>query len=207
MHVESLTVSMFATNCHLVSCIKTAETVVIDPGADAKRISAAIKKRNLKLRYIINTHGHIDHIGANGGLKEEYKVPILLHEKDLQLYNNPGFGLGLVLRKQPQPERFVAEGDEIHFGTLSLKVIETPGHTVGGICLIADSAVFCGDTLFAGSIGRTDLAGGSFEQLMKSIHDKLLVLPPETAVYPGHGPKTTIGAELEANPFINMDIS
>lgn len=205
MNVESLTVSMFATNCYILSCSYTGEAVVIDPGADAKRISALINARELSLQFIINTHGHIDHIGANSGLKELYKVPILLHEKDLNIYNNPGFGLGLILRKQPQPDDFIKEGHVIEFGRNKLTVVETPGHTGGGISLLINNAVFCGDTLFAGSIGRTDLAGGSYEQLLKSIHEKLLTLPPETIIYPGHGPETTIREETEYNPFLRKD--
>ncbi len=203
MIIESMIVSMFATNCYLVYCKDTNEAVIIDPGAEGKKIIETAKALNLAIKYVINTHGHIDHIGANSKLKEEYKVPILLSEKDLQLYDNPGFGLGLVLRKQPRPDRFISEGDQINFGSISLKVAETPGHTAGGICLVGDSAVFCGDTLFAGSIGRTDLAGGSYATLMKSIHDRLMVLSPDTDVYPGHGPATTIGAEAVSNPFLN----
>lgn len=202
MIIESIAVSMFATNCYLVYCPATKEAVIIDPGAEGKKIIGRVRDRKLEIKYIINTHGHIDHIGANGRLKEEFKVPILLSEKDLGIYNNPGFGLGLILRKQPRPEHFITEGDQISFGRISLSVIETPGHTAGGISLLRNSAVFCGDTLFAGSIGRSDLAGGSYTVLMKSIHEKLMVLPPDTAVYPGHGPVTTIGAEAVSNPFL-----
>lgn len=203
MIIELMVVSMFATNCYLVYCPDSKEAVIIDPGAEGKKISARVKNLGLAVKYIINTHGHIDHIGANGMLKEEFKVPILISEKDLELYNNPGFGLSLVLRKQPRPEQFIAEGDRISFGKLSLAVIETPGHTPGGISLVSNLGVFCGDTLFAGSIGRTDLAGGSHVTLMKSINERLMVLPPDATVYPGHGPKTTIGAEKASNPFLS----
>ncbi len=202
MNVKSITVGMFATNCYLVSCPETKEGVVIDPGADGKRIFDKLKNSGLRIKYIINTHGHIDHIGANGKLKEVLKIPILLCQKDLELYNNPGFGLRLVSRKQPDPDKYISEGERIEFGNLSMTVINTPGHTPGGVCLIANSALFSGDTLFAGSIGRTDLAGGSHSALIKSIKEKIIVLPPETMVYPGHGPITTIGEEIETNPFI-----
>ena len=202
MKVDSLTVSMFATNCYIVSCPDTNEALVIDPGAEGKSIIAQVDRLGLIVKCIINTHAHVDHIGANGKLKQDYSAPILLNRKDLELYRNPGFGLKLILKKQPLPDQFLAEGDEITFGNLKLQVLETPGHTEGGICLLGSGAVFCGDTLFAGSIGRTDLAGGSYDSLMKSIESKLLTLPPETKVYPGHGPATTIKAEASGNPFL-----
>lgn len=202
MNINCITVSMFATNCYIVSCPDTNEAVIIDPGAEGKSIKALVDKLDLRIKYIVNTHAHVDHIGANGKLKQEYSVPILLNRKDLELYQNPGFGLKLILKKQPLPDQFIAEGDEVSFGKIKLKVLETPGHTEGGICFLGKRAVFCGDTLFAGSIGRTDLAGGSYDSLIKSIKSKLLTLPPETKVYPGHGPATTVKAEVSGNPFL-----
>lgn len=202
MNINCITVSMFATNCYIVSCPDTNEAVIIDPGAEGKSIKALVDKLDLRIKYIVNTHAHVDHIGANGKLKQEYSAPILLNRKDLELYQNPGFGLKLILKKQPLPDQFIAEGDEVSFGKIKLKVLETPGHTEGGICFLGNRAVFCGDTLFAGSIGRTDLAGGSYDSLIKSIKSKLLTLPPETKVYPGHGPATTVKAEVSGNPFL-----
>lgn len=194
---------MFGTNCYLVSSAATGEAVIIDPGADAKKIISRVEQKGLIIRSIVNTHGHIDHIGANGKIKQEYGVPIFLSDKDLALYKNPGYGLGLVIKKQPEPDCFISEGDRIECGDQVLKVIETPGHTEGSISLVGSGLVFCGDTLFAGSVGRTDLAGGSFSKLISSINDKLISLPPETVVYCGHGPATTIGEEARFNPFIN----
>ncbi len=201
--VHFLTVSMFATNCYVVSCPNTKEAVVIDPGAEGKAIVNLINRLGVIVKYIINTHAHVDHIGANGKIKDEYSVPILLNKKDIDLYNNPGLGLKLILKRQPQPEQFLAEGDQVFFGNEKLQVLETPGHTEGGICLFGGSAVFCGDTLFAGSIGRTDLAGGSYDSLIRSIKTKLLCLPPDTKVYPGHGPATSVKAEAATNPFLS----
>ena len=203
INVKVITVGMFATNCYLVSCTETGQAVVIDPGADGKKIMQTIINLGLDIKYVVNTHGHVDHIGANGKLKEDLKVPILLSEKDLAIYKNPGFGLRFVLGAQPEPDLFLKEGDYIEFGDCSLKVLETPGHTPGGICLLGEDVVFCGDTLFAGSIGRTDLSGGSYARLMKSIHEVLTKLPSRTVAYPGHGPATTIGDEVKTNPFIN----
>jgi len=202
--LKVLEVSMFGTNCYLAACPETNEGVVIDPGAEGKRILNEINELGLKILYIINTHGHVDHIGANARLKDALNVPVLLHREDLGIYRNPGFGLGLVVGKQPPPDRYVQEGEHICFGNLTLQVIETPGHTRGGISLYMPGAVFTGDTLFAGSIGRTDLAGGSFSVLMQSIRDRLLPLPPGTRVYPGHGPESTIGEEVRGNPFIRV---
>ena len=204
MILKALQVSMFATNCYLVGCPDTGEGVVIDPGAEAKRILQEINNLNLKVKHIINTHGHVDHVGANARLKEALGAPILLNRKDLKLYRNPGFGLGLVVGKQPPPDRFIAEGDQIICGSLKFTVIETPGHTQGGVCLLTEGALFSGDTLFAGSIGRTDLAGGSFEEIVRSIKERLLVLPPDTVVYTGHGPGTTIADEISGNPFVRL---
>lgn len=204
MIVKPVVVSMFATNCYLVGCPETNKGMVIDPGAEGKRILAAIKELGLEIEYILNTHGHIDHVGANARLKEALRVPLLFPEKDLEIYRRPGFGLGLVAGKQPAPDRLLREGDRISCGNLEFAVLETPGHTAGGVCLRAAEAVFTGDTIFAGSIGRTDLAGGSFAEIMQSIREKLMVLPPQTVLYPGHGPATTVAEEARSNPFIRF---
>jgi len=202
MQIETLVVSIFATNCYLVGCPETGEGIVVDPGAGGRRILEAIERSGLNIRAIVNTHGHIDHTGANGRLKQALQVPLLLPEKELASYQNPGFGLKLIFGKPTPPDGLLREGEQLSFGERRLEVLETPGHTGGSISLYGHDAVFTGDALFAGSIGRTDLAGGSHDLLLHSIREKLLVLPPHTAVYPGHGPATTIGAEALGNPFL-----
>lgn len=202
MKVQAIVVGLLATNCYLVSCPETGEGVVIDPGAGGKRILREIGKSGLHMTEIVITHGHIDHLGAGSGLRKALGVPLSLPEKDLGAYQNPGCGLNLFLGRPAPPDRLLREGDRICFGKRQLTVLETPGHTRGSISLHGAGAVFTGDALFAGSVGRTDLAGGSFELLMGSIRGKLLVLPPPTVVYPGHGPATTIQAEGNTNPFL-----
>ena len=202
MIIKSITVSMFATNCYLVACPTTKDAVIIDPGAEGKSIIARVRALDLNVKMIVNTHGHIDHIGANHYVKEQTGAPVLLHRQDLALYHNPGFGLNLVTKKQPEPDRFIADGDLLHFGDFRLQALETPGHSAGSISLLGEGVVFCGDTLFAGSIGRTDLAGGSYSQIISSIKERLLNLPGNTIVYPGHGPQTTIGDEKMHNPYL-----
>lgn len=202
MIFKSLVVGMFATNCYLIGCPETREAAVIDPGFEGKKIVNEIRELGLQIKYIINTHGHVDHISANSQIKEVTGGLICLHEKDLQLYRNPSFGLSAGAGKQPDPDWLVVEGDKITFGSIQLQVLETPGHTEGGISLLGPGLVFTGDTLFAGSVGRTDLPGGSLEQQIQSIHTKLMVLPVKTVVYPGHGPDSTIGREKQANPFL-----
>ncbi len=202
MIVENLVVSMFATNCYIAVCEETGEGIVIDPGAGAESIHNRIKAVDAKIKYIVNTHGHVDHVAANGKLKEKLEVPILLNRDDLELYKKPGFGLSILLSKLPEPDRFISEGDKIRFGNIALNVLETPGHTPGGVSLYGEGCVFTGDTLFAGSIGRTDLAGGSLPEILGSIKEKLLSLPDNMKVYPGHGPASTIGHEAKTNMFL-----
>lgn len=202
MIFRCLEVGLLSTNCYLVGCPDTLEGFVIDPGFEAKRILQEIKQLGLKICSIINTHGHGDHIGANAQVKEATGAQLLLHEADLNIYRNPGFGLAQLVGRQPEPDRYLTAGEVLMAGSVRLQVLETPGHTPGGISLLTAGAIFSGDTLFAGSVGRTDLAGGSFEQLLKSIREKIMVLPEDTLVYPGHGPSSTVGREKATNPFL-----
>ena len=194
----------FAANCYLVACGETKEAVVIDPGAEGRRIIKRVRELGLKVKYIINTHGHIDHVGANAEVKEAFNAPVLVHAADAPLLRSPQASIALFMGqgKVTPPDWTLQEGDVLEAGTLRIKVLETPGHTPGGICLDINGVLFTGDTLFACSIGRTDFPGGSFRQIIKSIKDKLLSYPDDTRVFPGHGPPTSVGDERLYNPFL-----
>ncbi|WP_258359942.1 MBL fold metallo-hydrolase [Moorella sulfitireducens (nom. illeg.)] len=205
MFLKTLVVGPIGTNCYLIGCQETKEGAIIDPGAEGQRILAAAGEAGLKIRYIINTHGHIDHIGANGVIKNATGASILIHSDDAPFLIDPGRNLSVLMgsrERGPGADRLLQEGDTITIGrTITLTVLHTPGHTPGGICLQGEGLIFTGDTLFAGSIGRTDFPGGSFNQLINSIKEKLFVLDDDLKIYPGHGPASTIGAERVDNPF------
>ena len=161
------------------------------------------------MKYIVNTHGHFDHISGNGLLKDTLKAEILIHKDDACMLTDPSRNLSYMLGLtiiSPKPDRLLEDGEKIEVGELQLIVMHTPGHTEGSISLFCkeENAVFTGDTLFAGSVGRTDLPGASLQKLLKSLNDKILKLPDETIVYPGHGGKTTIGRERRTNPFLHL---
>lgn len=206
MLVKQLTVGVVQSNCYIAGCEKTGEGVVIDPGDEAERILAAVRELGLDIKYILNTHAHFDHIMANGPVLEATGAPLALHPLDLPLLQARGgaalFGLEAPL--SPEPTMSLAEGDQISFGQYTLQVLFTPGHSPGHVSFYEAEAgiIFDGDVLFAGGIGRTDLPGGSYETLMNSINEKLMVLPDETVVYSGHGPATTIGRERAGNPWL-----
>jgi hydroxyacylglutathione hydrolase len=206
MMLRSLEVGNMGANCYLVWCEKTGEGVVIDPGADAERIVQIIKDENIKVKNIINTHGHIDHIGANGDVKEATGAGVLIHELDAPALLEPEDNLSLWIGKKvagPPADGKLRHGDRIKVGeTVEFEVIHTPGHTLGGICLKCGNVIFTGDTLFAGSVGRSDFPGGSQRQLLSSIQERLLCFPDDTTIYPGHGPYSTIGYERAHNPFL-----
>ncbi len=197
-------VGSFAANCYIIACPETKEGIIVDPGGEGQKILRAVEDEEIKVKYIINTHGHIDHVGANDEVKKATGAPLLIHSEDGDLCRKPHASLAMFAGKEelPEADRLLKEGDVLEFGNLKMEVIHTPGHTQGGISLKTENVVLTGDTLFAGSIGRTDLPGGSYKQLISSIKEKLMILPEEMLVYPGHGPASTIGEEKESNPFL-----
>jgi hydroxyacylglutathione hydrolase len=211
MIVKMLTVGALGTNCFVVWCEETKEAVVIDPGFSTenegkKAVLHLIEANGLHVKYIINTHGHADHTSGNGVIKKATGAPILIHTLDAPLLGESGKDwasmFGYQITSPPQADKTLEEGDTISFGKQALTVLHTPGHTLGGISLVGTDCVFVGDTLFQGSIGRTDFPGGNYKDLIKSIKRKLATLPDNYTVYPGHGPTTTIGAEKKNNPFL-----
>lgn len=207
MIIKDLTVGPIMANCFILGCDTTKEAVVIDPGDESNRILMALAGLKLKVKYIINTHGHFDHVGANKKIKDATGADLLIHSLDVPMLAHlsaSASAWGLQSDDSPPPDRTIKDGDEIKFGNIILKVIHTPGHTPGGISLYSDGFVFVGDTLFAGSIGRTDFPGGDFDTLISSIRKKLFVLGDDVRVFSGHGPETTIGDEKRHNPFVGM---
>jgi len=208
--IKTLAVGPIQANCFIVGCDETLEAVVIDPGDEADRISHLLAESSLAAKFIINTHGHIDHVSANKKLHEITGAPILIHPLDAPMLDQvaaSAVAWGLDAENSPAPDRELQEGDKITFGNITLTVIHTPGHTPGGISLYAKDDVFVGDTLFAGSIGRTDFPGGSFETIKESIQQKLFNLGDDVRVHTGHGPTTTIGEEKRSNPFVGEKAS
>jgi glyoxylase-like metal-dependent hydrolase (beta-lactamase superfamily II) len=208
--IKTMAVGPIQANCFILGCEETLEAVVIDPGEEADRILHGLAESNLTVKYIINTHGHMDHVSANKRLNEVTGAPILIHPLDAPLLTQvaeSAAAWGLKAEDSPAPEKELQDGDEITFGKITLTVIHTPGHTRGGISLYAKEDVFVGDTLFAGSIGRTDFPGGSFETIKESIQQKLFILGDNVRVHTGHGPTTTIGQERRHNPFVGENAS
>jgi len=205
MLLERIAVGVYAVNCYILSCENTKKTVIIDPGGDAEDLIKYLNKNELDLSFILLTHAHGDHIGGIPGIRNEKNVPVLVHEMDSEMLQNKAKNLSNLISGHPVEvvsERLLKNGDVIELGELKLEIIHTPGHTLGSISIKVDDMIFTGDTLFASSIGRTDLEGGSFEQIIKSIKEKLLVYEDNIHVLPGHGSSSTIGKERNTNPFL-----
>lgn len=203
MIIKKLVVGPYATNCYIVGSEKTKEGMIIDPGANASGILESVKKSGLKIKLIVLTHRHPDHVGAARQVKEATGAEVVAHaEAARYLPQSPSYVFESPFQASPYPGRFLKEGDSIDIGDLHFTVLHTPGHTPCGISLVGNGVVFTGDTLFNYGIGRYDLVDGDQQQLMDSIHTKIMVLPDDTLVYPGHGPDSTIGTERRANPFL-----
>jgi len=203
MRYKTVVVGGLETNCYLVSCETTRECAVVDPGAEHELIFLAIAEDELKPVLLINTHGHVDHIGANRDVKEHFGTPIAIHPADapmLGMVQQLELSLFLGAKDSPAADRMLMDGDIVRIGAGSLRVLHTPGHSPGSISLLADGFLLSGDTLFMEGVGRTDLPGGSRAQLVASIREKLMTLPDDILVLPGHGPHTTIGHERENSP-------
>jgi glyoxylase-like metal-dependent hydrolase (beta-lactamase superfamily II) len=204
MKYELVVVGPLETNCYLVYCEESRTCAIIDPGAEPGKIFAAVAGLELKPALILNTHGHVDHIGANRDMKDKYAIPLYLHAADatmLEVSEHIELSLLLGAKNSPSPDRLLVDGDSIQVGGEALRVVHTPGHTPGSVSFFGDGIFFSGDTLFCGGVGRTDLPGGSWRDLERSIREKILVLPGETVVLPGHGPWTTVEQETLSNPF------
>jgi hydroxyacylglutathione hydrolase len=204
---EILPVGPLQCNCSIIGDETTREAMVIDPGDEIQNILALVHKQNLQVKQIVVTHAHIDHVGGAMKLRAATGAPILLNQNDYELLKILDVQAAWIRVPSPgkvEIDQNIGQSDTVKAGSLTANVLFTPGHTEGSVCLYfpSEKKLIAGDTLFAGSIGRTDLPGGSFEKIINSLHDKLLTLPDETVVIPGHGPATTIGEERENNPFL-----
>jgi len=205
MKYKEVVVGALETNCYLVYCEETLQCAVVDPGAEPERIFLEIAEAELKPVVIINTHGHVDHIGANRDMKDHFGVPLYIHAADspmLGKIQQLELSLFLGAKNSPPADYLMSDGEEIKIGNSVLRVLHTPGHSPGSVSLLGDGFLLSGDTLFFEGVGRTDLPGGSQKQLEQSLREKVMTLPDETVILPGHGPLTSVGQERVNNLFI-----
>ncbi|MFR6292108.1 MAG: MBL fold metallo-hydrolase [Peptococcaceae bacterium] len=207
MNIETLVVGPLETNCYILSDPVSREAVVIDAGDDGDSIWQWIQQKQLQVKYILNTHGHFDHIQANDSLRDKTGAPLAIHADDAELLLAPEkvcAGMYMQVNGCREPEILLHNGDVISFGPYQLRVIYTPGHSRGGCCFyeVAEKVCFTGDTLFRGSIGRTDLYGGDYVLLLKSVRERLQLLADDTVIYPGHGPESVMAFERKNNPYL-----
>ncbi|PKL51613.1 MAG: MBL fold metallo-hydrolase [Nitrospira bacterium HGW-Nitrospira-1] len=199
MKIKGIVVGPLQVNCFIAYDEDSLDAIVVDPGDEPEKISSFLKDRNLQVSSIVCTHAHFDHIGAVRRLKEKTGAQVILHKGDYEMYmqaDKQGIAWGFQIEQPPEPDIYVLEGNEVAVGRFRLKVLHTPGHSPGGICLFGEGVIFTGDTIFADSVGRTDLPGGSMAQLKESF-DRIISLPPRTKIFPGHGPLTTVEDEKE----------
>lgn len=208
--IKQIPIGPFQVLTYLVACPRTRNAVIIDPAGDGDRLLALIQTENFQIKYILNTHGHADHVLGNHDLKRLLKIPVCMHEADDTFFTDPGVreksAQELGLTPADPADIRLKDNDILEVGTLRIEVIHTPGHTPGSVCYRVGENLFTGDTLFVGAAGRTDLVGGSLDTLIESIEKRLIVLPKQTIIWPGHdygdSPTSTIGREMEENPYI-----
>lgn len=209
--VRGIVVGSFQENCWIIGNRRTGEAICVDPGDEAPEILAMARDMGVTIKFIANSHAHIDHILGVREVREATGARFLLHPGDVEMARNTAAmaksWMNADIQNPPEPDALLADGDEIDIDGLKLKVLHTPGHTPGSVCFYANGVVFAGDTLFNGSIGRTDLPGGDYDQEMGSIVERLLALPDETIVLPGHMDQTTIAAERARNPYVRMELA
>ncbi len=208
LFVKTLVVGVLSTNCYVVMDGDSAEGFLIDPGAEARKVVRSARDVGLRCRAVLCTHGHVDHVGAAGKVCEALGVPAMISEEDSAVLLGASRGIGarlgsvLVSRPGGDAVRYLRDGDELPFGALSMRAVATPGHSPGSMSLVVGDSVFCGDLVFQGSVGRTDLRGGSLEKLLTSVAEHIWPLGDGARIYPGHGPATTVRAEKRSNPFL-----
>jgi glyoxylase-like metal-dependent hydrolase (beta-lactamase superfamily II) len=205
LKIQTITVGAFAMNCYIISNEVSGDALFIDPGSEAQRLIDFVSKKKLRPQYIINTHCHIDHTAEVSIIQDYFQIPFYVHQGEKELLdslNEQGKYFGITNIQKPKVTRFIEDNETLSLADTDITVIHTPGHSPGGISFKIDSDVFVGDALFRDSIGRTDLPGGDYKQLIRSIQKRLLSLEDNICVYPGHGPATTIGRERQLNPFL-----
>lgn len=206
MLLETLNLGMLATNCYILAAGPRSAAVVIDPAGEIKTIVSRLHKHELDCVGVLVTHGHVDHMAGAGPLSDAAGAPVFIHKADAGALASPRTRLvglaGGVMATRPRQVQYLDEGDRVEVGEIALDVLHTPGHTLGGISFYLPGYLFCGDLIFQGSIGRTDLKGGSLQALLRSVREKVWDMPDDTRILPGHGPATTLGEEKRSNPFL-----
>lgn len=196
---------IYGANCYTVFSEDTKKGIIIDPGGDVDEIIDDLNKNNISIQYIVLTHGHGDHIGGVKELKDKLNAPVVIHKEDSDMLQDTNLNLTNIMSMgtiEMIPDKTVEDGDILEFGDLKGYIIHTPGHTKGGICILVENSLFSGDTIFKGSIGRSDFYGGDYGTLIRSIKDKILTLSKDTIIYPGHGQSSTVEAESRSNPYL-----